>query len=127
MRLRFVIAALSVMDELLEGVRTLGATSCGDKLMTAFLPLRTAYYWRTNGECQIRSQDKGRLVAKAPKIRAGPAGWSYKDWSGILYPDSPLNVRPLPFPSKSYGTHADVLFFRVDSRAGRFEEFHGTF
>jgi hypothetical protein len=41
MRLRLVTAALSVMDELLEEVRTLGATSCDDKLMTAFLPRRT--------------------------------------------------------------------------------------
>jgi len=21
-----------------------------------------------------------------PKIRVGPAGWSYKDWIGIVYP-----------------------------------------
>lgn len=24
-----------------------------------------------------------------PKIRIGPAGWSYKDWEGIVYPEKP--------------------------------------
>ena len=31
-------------------------------------------------------------------IRIGPAGWSYKDWNGIVYPRS----RPVGFHEASY-------------------------
>lgn len=31
--------------------------------------------------------------SSTPKIRVGPAGWSYKDWIGIVYGDAWTVVR----------------------------------
>src|SRR5258705_1272156 len=39
------------------------------------------------------------------KIRIGPAGWSYKDWEGIVYPQKPgAKFDPLEYLAKFFNT-----------------------
>ena len=39
------------------------------------------------------------------KIRIGPAGWSYKDWEGIVYPQKPgAKFDPLEYLSRFFDT-----------------------
>ena len=40
-----------------------------------------------------------------PKIRIGPAGWSYKDWEGVVYPQKPgAKFDPLEYLSRFFNT-----------------------
>ena len=40
-----------------------------------------------------------------PKIRIGPAGWSYKDWEGIVYPQKPgTKFDPLAYLARFFDT-----------------------
>ncbi len=44
-------------------------------------------------------------MAKKPLIRIGPAGWSYKDWEGIVYPQKPgKKFDPLEYLSRFFTT-----------------------
>src|SRR6267142_6288392 len=39
------------------------------------------------------------------KIRIGPAGWSYKDWEGIVYPSKPgARFDPLEYLARFFDT-----------------------
>src|SRR5580704_3655109 len=72
MRLRLVIAALSVMDELLEGFERLAQHRAVTNSSWLCLHGEPLYYRRIKREYQIRSRDRGRLLGKAPKTRVGP-------------------------------------------------------
>jgi uncharacterized protein YecE (DUF72 family) len=52
-------------------------------------------------------------VAK-PLIRVGPAGWSYKDWEGIVYPEKPgKKFDPLEYLSRFFDTiEVNSSFYR---------------
>lgn len=40
---------------------------------------------------------------RAPAVRVGPAGWSYADWEGIVYPrPRPRGFHPLPLLARSF-------------------------
>lgn len=40
-----------------------------------------------------------------PKIRVGPAGWSYKDWEGLVYPQKPgAKFDPLEYLARFFDT-----------------------
>src|SRR5918994_4511575 len=40
-----------------------------------------------------------------PLIRIGPAGWSYKDWEGVVYPKKPgKTFDPLEYLSRFFNT-----------------------
>ena len=42
---------------------------------------------------------------KKPLIRIGPAGWSYKDWEGVVYPHKPgPRFDPLEYLSRFFDT-----------------------
>jgi len=48
-------------------------------------------------------------MSRAPsfdgKLRIGPAGWSYADWEGIVYPrPKPRNFHPIPYLGQFFGT-----------------------
>ena len=44
-------------------------------------------------------------MAKKPVVRVGPAGWSYKDWEGIVYPKKPgAKFDPLEYLSHFFNT-----------------------
>lgn len=47
-------------------------------------------------------------------VRVGPAGWSYEDWNGIVYPRSrPQGWHALPFLAESFDTiEVNVSFYR---------------
>ena len=47
-------------------------------------------------------------------IRIGPAGWSYKDWQGIVYPGSkPKGFQELTYISEFFDTvEINVSFYR---------------
>ncbi len=47
-------------------------------------------------------------------IRIGPAGWSYADWKGIVYPESaPKGFRPLEFLTQYFDTaEVNSTFYR---------------
>lgn len=41
----------------------------------------------------------------SPKVRIGPAGWSYRDWEGIVYPEKPGGkFDPLEYLSRFFDT-----------------------
>src|SRR5262245_4501313 len=43
------------------------------------------------------------LTGAASRIRVGPAGWSYPDWEGRVYPrHKPHGFHPLPFLARSF-------------------------
>jgi uncharacterized protein YecE (DUF72 family) len=52
-------------------------------------------------------------------IRIGPAGWSYKDWEGIVYPQKPgSKFDPLGYLSGFFDTiEIDSTFYRTPSPA----------
>jgi len=47
-------------------------------------------------------------------VRTGPAGWSYHDWKGIVYPpDMPRSLHPLTFLSALFDTvEVNATFYR---------------
>lgn len=49
-----------------------------------------------------------------PRIRIGPAGWSYKDWEGIVYPQKPgTGFDPLQYLSRFFDTiEINSTFYR---------------
>lgn len=49
-----------------------------------------------------------------PIIRVGPAGWSYKDWEGVVYPQKPgKNFDPLEYVSRFFNTiEVNSSFYR---------------
>ena len=49
-----------------------------------------------------------------PLIRVGPAGWSYKDWEGIVYPEKPgKKFDPLEYLSRFFDTiEVNSSFYR---------------
>ncbi len=52
-------------------------------------------------------------------IRVGPAGWSYDDWKGIVYPpDKPRSLHPLEFLCRYFDTvEVNMSFYRPPSAA----------
>jgi uncharacterized protein YecE (DUF72 family) len=49
----------------------------------------------------LRAQDK----SMTNKIRIGPAGWSYKDWEGVVYPQKPgAKFDPLEYLARFFNT-----------------------
>jgi uncharacterized protein YecE (DUF72 family) len=45
------------------------------------------------------------ITLDIPKIRVGPAGWSYKDWEGIVYPGKPsAKFDPLEYLARFFNT-----------------------
>ena len=48
------------------------------------------------------------------RVRVGPAGWSYADWKGVVYPrDMPRSLHPLTFLSGFFDTiEVNVTFYR---------------
>ena len=51
-------------------------------------------------------------MTRSSIIRIGPAGWSYKDWEGIVYP-SGTRTRPLEWLSTVFDTvEVNVTFYR---------------
>ena len=49
-----------------------------------------------------------------PIIRIGPAGWSYKDWEGVVYPQKPgKNFDPLAYLARFFNTiEVNSSFYR---------------
>jgi len=49
-----------------------------------------------------------------PIIRIGPAGWSYKDWEGVVYPQKPgKNFDPLEYLARFFNTiEVNSSFYR---------------
>jgi uncharacterized protein YecE (DUF72 family) len=56
---------------------------------------------------------------KRAKIRVGPAGWSYPDWAGLVYPARrPRTFDPLEFLSSYFDLiEINSTFYRVPSRS----------
>jgi uncharacterized protein YecE (DUF72 family) len=52
-------------------------------------------------------------------IRVGPAGWSYEDWKGTVYPDpSPRGFDPLPYLAEYFDTiEINSSFYRPPTEA----------
>lgn len=52
---------------------------------------------------------------KAPtKIRIGPAGWSYKDWEGVVYPKHGSKFDPLAYLAQYFDTiEINSPFYRI--------------
>lgn len=53
--------------------------------------------------------------SKSGTIRVGPAGWSYKDWAGVVYPESPgKGFDPLAYLAHYYDTiEVNSSFYRI--------------
>ncbi|HET8799313.1 MAG TPA: DUF72 domain-containing protein [Thermoanaerobaculia bacterium] len=50
----------------------------------------------------------------AHKIRIGPAGWSYKDWEGVVYPPHGSRFDPLAFLASFFDTiEINSPFYRI--------------
>jgi uncharacterized protein YecE (DUF72 family) len=48
---------------------------------------------------------KSKPMAGKRKIRVGPAGWSYKDWQGVVYPQKPgAKFDPLEYLARFFDT-----------------------
>src|SRR5438445_7442661 len=62
---------------------------------------------------QWTEQGGGRVRLNS-MIRIGPAGWSYKDWQGIVYPASrPKGFQELTYISEFFDTvEINVTFYR---------------
>lgn len=58
-------------------------------------------------------------MAQPKRIRVGPAGWSYKDWAGIVYPTKkPTRFDPLGYLSKYFDAiEVDSTFYRPTPRS----------
>ena len=49
-----------------------------------------------------------------PKIRIGPAGWSYKDWEGVVYPPHGSKFDPLAYLASFFDTiEINSPFYRI--------------
>ncbi len=50
-----------------------------------------------------------------PRVYVGPAGWSYRDWAGRVYPPSPpRSFRPLPWIARFFDlVEVNVSFYRI--------------
>lgn len=45
------------------------------------------------------------MVAPTTEVRVGPAGWSYEDWKGIVYPEGmPRSQHPLAYLARYFDT-----------------------
>jgi uncharacterized protein YecE (DUF72 family) len=52
-----------------------------------------------------RGQGDGEIAKQKRIIRIGPAGWSYKDWEGVVYPKKPgPRFDPLEYISRFFDT-----------------------
>lgn len=50
----------------------------------------------------------------SPHIRVGPAGWSYKDWEGIVYPPHGAKFDPLAYLASFFDTiEINSPFYRI--------------
>jgi uncharacterized protein YecE (DUF72 family) len=53
-------------------------------------------------------------LKNAHKIRIGPAGWSYKDWEGVVYPPHGSRFDPLAFLASFFDTiEINSPFYRI--------------
>lgn len=53
-------------------------------------------------------------MPETPKIRIGPAGWSYKDWEGVVYPPHGSRFDPLAYLASFFDTiEINSPFYRV--------------
>lgn len=53
-------------------------------------------------------------MSESPKIRIGPAGWSYKDWEGVVYPPHGAKFDPLAYLSAFFDTiEINSPFYRI--------------
>lgn len=53
-------------------------------------------------------------MAESTKIRIGPAGWSYKDWEGVVYPPHGSKFDPLGYLSAFFDTiEINSPFYRI--------------
>lgn len=54
------------------------------------------------------------MTTKNATVRVGPAGWSYDDWKGIVYPsEMPRQLHPLEFLSRYFDTvEVNSSFYR---------------
>ncbi len=51
---------------------------------------------------------------KTTKIRVGPAGWSYKDWEGVVYPPHGSKFDPLGYLARYFDTiEINSPFYRI--------------
>jgi uncharacterized protein YecE (DUF72 family) len=53
-------------------------------------------------------------LPETPKIRIGPAGWSYKDWEGVVYPPHGSRFDPLAYLASFFDTiEINSPFYRI--------------
>ena len=53
-------------------------------------------------------------MPKTTKIRVGPAGWSYKDWEGVVYPPHGSKFDPLGYLAQFFDTiEINSPFYRI--------------
>jgi uncharacterized protein YecE (DUF72 family) len=53
-------------------------------------------------------------LPKTTKIRVGPAGWSYKDWEGVVYPPHGSKFDPLGYLAQFFDTiEINSPFYRI--------------
>lgn len=53
-------------------------------------------------------------MPETPKIRIGPAGWSYKDWEGVVYPPHGSRFDPLAYLASFFDTiEINSPFYRI--------------
>lgn len=53
-------------------------------------------------------------MKEATKIRVGPAGWSYKDWEGVVYPPHGSKFDPLGYLARYFDTiEINSPFYRI--------------
>jgi len=59
--------------------------------------------------------DTSSFPAPAPGIRVGPAGWSYPDWRGTVYPNKlGRSFQPLPFLAEHFDVvEVNTSFYRI--------------
>lgn len=69
-------------------------------------PLNSFYDQHRQRYNNLEGKQKANMLPKAPQIRFGPAGWSYEDWNGIVYPAH----RPHGFHEAEYlATYFDTI------------------
>jgi len=53
-------------------------------------------------------------LSQSTKIRIGPAGWSYKDWEGVVYPPHGSKFDPLAYLAQFFDTiEINSPFYRI--------------
>lgn len=59
------------------------------------------------------------MSKSSDNVRVGPAGWSYDDWKGVVYPpDKPRALHPLEFLSRYFdAVEVNMSFYRPPSAA----------